>query len=165
MMQSPESCVTLTNPTNKSLVLISDVEIIRDMATSIRAVEEILSYKFKNRKLLEEALTHSSCTDSPSYQRLEFVGDAALGLAVANYVYLAYPELDPGQLSLLRAANVSTEKLARVAVRHSLYKFVRHNTTTLDQKVHYNIKFRIQLLPLEIQYKILASPLQRRCFG
>lgn len=114
----------------------SDDEIITDMATSIRAVEGILNYRFKNVKLLEEALTHSSCTNSPSYQRLEFVGDAALGLAISNYVYLAYPELDPGQLSLLRAANISTEKLARVAVRHCLYKYVRHNTTALDEKVN-----------------------------
>ncbi|KAG5570277.1 hypothetical protein H5410_060043 [Solanum commersonii] len=139
MMQPRESCVTLTNPTNKSVVSIPDdddeIDIITDMAASIRAVEEILNYKFKNEKLLEQALTHSSCTDSPSYQRLEFVGDAALGLAISNFVYLTYPELDPGQLSLLRSANVSTEKLARVAVKHSLYKFVRHNTTSLDQKV------------------------------
>ncbi|XP_004251917.1 ribonuclease 3-like protein 2 [Solanum lycopersicum] len=136
MMESPESCVILTNPINKSIALIPDDDyIITDMAASIRAVEEILDYNFKNKKLLEQALTHSSCTDSPSYQRLEFVGDAALGLAISNFVYLTYPELDPGQLSLLRSANVSTEKLARVAVKHSLYKFVRHNTTTLDEKV------------------------------
>lgn len=96
----------------------SDDEIIKDMATSIKAVEQILNYKFKSEKFLEEALTHSSCTDLPSYQRLEFMGDAALGLAVSNYVYLAYPELEPGQFSLLRAANISTEKLARVAIHH-----------------------------------------------
>ncbi|KAK4373914.1 hypothetical protein RND71_004591 [Anisodus tanguticus] len=122
-MQSPESYP------NKILIIPDDME------TSIRSVEEILNYKFNNTKLVEEALTHSSCTNCPSYQRLEFVGDAALGLAVSNYVYLAYPELDPGQLSLLRAANISTEKLARVAVRHCLYKYVRHNTTALDEKV------------------------------
>lgn len=137
-MQSPESCLALTNPTDKSLALISDDFIIGDMVASVRSVEQILNYKFKNAKLLEEALTHSSCNNSPSYQRLEFVGDAALGLAISNYVYLNYPKLEPGQLSLLRAANISTEKLARVAVRHSLYKFVRHNTCTLDQKVNYH---------------------------
>lgn len=105
------------------------------MEASVIAVEKILNYKFKNKRLLEEALTHSSYTDSASYQRMEFLGDAALGLALSNYVYLAYPQLDPGHLSLLRAANISTEKLARVAIKHGLYRFVRHNATALDDKV------------------------------
>lgn len=132
-MQSPESCAIMSCPT--TLIADEDEE-VADMETSVKAVEEILNYKFIKPKLLEEALTHSSCIDSVSYQRLEFVGDAALGLAITNYVYLAYPELDPGQLSLLRAANISTEKLARVAVRHGLYKYVRHNATALDGKVY-----------------------------
>ncbi|KAJ6333238.1 hypothetical protein OIU77_009158 [Salix suchowensis] len=105
------------------------------MEASVFAVETILNYNFKNKRLLEEALTHSSYTDSASYQRLEFLGDAALGLALSNYVYLAYPKLDPGQLSLLRAANISTEKLARVAIKHGLYRFVRHNAIVLNDKV------------------------------
>lgn len=107
----------------------------KSMEASVEAVEKIINYKFKNKKLLEEALTHSSYTDSASYQRLEFIGDAALGCALSNYVFLAYPSLDPGQLSLIRAANISTEKLARVAVRFGLYHYVRHNAAALDDKV------------------------------
>lgn len=110
-------------------------DFVMDLVTSIREVENLLEYNFKNKKLLEEALTHPSVGDATSYQRLEFVGDAALGLAISNYLYLAYPDLDPGYLSLLRAANVSTEKLARVAVRHGLYRYIRHNTFSLDEKV------------------------------
>ncbi|KAK9673875.1 hypothetical protein RND81_12G195500 [Saponaria officinalis] len=106
-----------------------------DMHQCVLAVEKILNYKFRNRKHLEEALTHSSCTESPSYQRLEFVGDAVLGLVFANFVFLAYPTVDPGILSLVRAANISTEKLARVAVRNGLYRYVRHNALALDLKV------------------------------
>ncbi|KAL4618926.1 hypothetical protein ACB092_06G046300 [Castanea dentata] len=109
-----------------------------DMASSIRSVEEILSYSFKDKTLLEEALTHSSYNNGESfksYQRLEFVGDAVLGLALSNYVFLAYPNLEPGHLSSLRAANISTEKLARVAVRHGLHRFIRHNAASLHDKV------------------------------
>ncbi|KAL2944682.1 Ribonuclease 3-like protein 2 [Bienertia sinuspersici] len=119
---SPTS--TITTPTMQN-----------DLESCVSAVEGMLNYRFKNKKLLEEALTHSSCTESTSYQRLEFVGDAVLGLAFANFVYLAYPTVDQGILSLLRAANISTEKLARVAVRHGLYRFVRHNALALDAKV------------------------------
>lgn len=107
-----------------------------DMKISVNCVEEILNYSFKNKRLLEEALTHSSYPGAASYQRLEFVGDAALGLAFSNYIFLVYPRLDPGQLSLIRSANISTEKLARVAVRHGLYRFMRHNAASaLDDKV------------------------------
>ncbi|XAR56719.1 Ribonuclease III [Bertholletia excelsa] len=102
---------------------------------SVAAVERILDYRFKNKKLLEEALTHPSFPESASYERLEFVGDAALGLAVSNFLFRNYPEIDQGQLTLLRSANVSTEKLARVAVRHGLYNYVRRNVAALDEKV------------------------------
>ncbi|KAE8723542.1 Ribonuclease 3-like protein 2 [Hibiscus syriacus] len=102
-----------------------------DMEASIAAVERILNYRFRDKHHLEDALTHSSYSDSPSYERLEFVGDAALGLAFTNYVYLTYPKLDQGLLSLIRSANISTEKLARVAVKHRLFQFVRHNAADL----------------------------------
>ncbi|CAL5392755.1 unnamed protein product [Camellia sinensis] len=110
-------------------------ECITNMDDSVRAIEQLLNYRFNDKKLLEEALTHPSYTDSPSYQRLEFVGDVALGIAISNFIFLAYPDLLPGQLSLLRSANVSTEKLARAAVRHGLYKYVRRNAAALDEKV------------------------------
>ncbi|KAK1258026.1 Ribonuclease 3-like protein 2 [Acorus gramineus] len=106
-----------------------------EMAKEVAAVEALLRYKFKDETLLEEALTHSSCAESASYQRLEFIGDAALGLAISNYLYLNNPDVGPGRLSALRAANVSTEKLARVAVRHGLYRFLRRNSPSLDEKV------------------------------
>ncbi|CAN6560616.1 unnamed protein product [Malus baccata var. baccata] len=106
-----------------------------EMQQSVAAVEQIVGYDFRNKRLLEEALTHSSYSESPSYQRLEFIGDAALGLALSNYFFLAYPGVEPGTLSLLRSANVSTEKLARVAVRHGLYCHLRHNAPALRDKV------------------------------
>ncbi|KAJ7963763.1 Ribonuclease 3-like protein 2 [Quillaja saponaria] len=106
-----------------------------NMKGSVMAVENIINYRFKNKRLLEEALTHPSYPDSASYQRLEFLGDSALNDALSNHVFLAYPDLDPGHLSLIRAANISTEKLARVAIRHGLYRFLRHNAPSLDEKI------------------------------
>uniref|UniRef100_A0A2N9IK17 RNase III domain-containing protein n=1 Tax=Fagus sylvatica TaxID=28930 RepID=A0A2N9IK17_FAGSY len=129
---------TITTTTSSSSSSSSPPSITyADMASWIRPVEEILDHSFKNKTLLEEALTHSSFISESrkSYQRLEFIGDAALGLALSNHVYLIYPDLDPGQLSLLRAANISTEKLARVAVRHGLYRFLRHNAASLRNKI------------------------------
>lgn len=105
------------------------------MESSVDAVENIIGYTFKNKKLLEQALTHSSYPESVSYERLEFLGDAVLGLAISNHLFLAYTSVHPGKLSLLRAANVSTEKLARAAVRHGLHRYFRHNTISLVDKV------------------------------
>lgn len=102
---------------------------------SLQAVEKIVNYSFANKSLLEEALTHTSCVDFPSYERLEFVGDSAIGLALTNYLYLTYPNAEPHELSQLRAANVSTEKFARVALKHGLYRFLRRNAPSLDEKV------------------------------
>ncbi|XP_072981407.1 ribonuclease 3-like protein 2 isoform X1 [Typha angustifolia] len=107
------------------------------MLAAVAAVEQLLDYSFSDPSLLNEALTHSSFSDSQlSYQRLEFLGDAALGLALSNYLYLANPDLGPGPLSDLRAANISTEKLARVAVRHRLYPLLRRNSPSLDNLVN-----------------------------
>ncbi|CAN1339917.1 Ribonuclease 3-like protein 2 [Linum perenne] len=106
---------------------------------SVSAVEEILNYKFRDKRLLVEALTHPSSsapiTDPENYNRLEFVGDAVLQLAFSNYLYLQNPSLDQGYLTQLRAANVSTERLARVAVKHQLYKFVSRNCPALDHQI------------------------------
>ncbi|KAG9447621.1 hypothetical protein H6P81_013749 [Aristolochia fimbriata] len=107
-----------------------------DSVDALAEVEALLGYHFKDRSLLQEALTHSSHGNSnSSYQRLEFLGDAALGLLFTNHIFLIYPKLKPGGLSILRAANVCTEKLARVAVRHNLYHYLRRDATELDDKV------------------------------
>ncbi|THU60945.1 hypothetical protein C4D60_Mb07t18100 [Musa balbisiana] len=102
---------------------------------AVTEIERLLGYAFRSQSLLAEALTHSSYPDHRSYHRLEFVGDAALSLAITKHLYLTNPDLGPGRLSALRAANISTEKLARVAVRHRLYRFLRRNSHALDQMV------------------------------
>ncbi|XP_057765606.1 ribonuclease 3-like protein 2 isoform X2 [Salvia miltiorrhiza] len=135
-----------------------EVEEISDMEASVGAVENLLGYRFKQKKLLEEALTHSSCAESTSYQRLEFIGDAALGLAISNFVYLSYPGLDQGKLTLLRAANICTEKLARVAVRHRLYKYVRRNVAALDDKVREFVMAVQEEEELEIHGGLVKAP-------
>jgi ribonuclease-3 len=69
--------------------------------------------------LLHQALSHRSyCSEwggRPSNERLELLGDAVLGLVVADHLYRSYPELPEGDLARLRSAVVSTEALAPVA--------------------------------------------------
>jgi dsRNA-specific ribonuclease len=125
--------------TPDSPVALAPPGFVADRAEAAARVEHLLCYQFHDRALLEEALTHQSAdgggsavAPSSSYQRLEFLGDAALGLAFSNFVLFTNPDLGPGSLSSLRAANISTEKLARVAVRHNLYPLLRRNCPRLD---------------------------------
>ncbi|XP_072983560.1 ribonuclease 3-like protein 3 [Typha latifolia] len=103
------------------------------------AVEKLLGYEFKDKKLVEEALTHESLfyplMPEVSYHRLEFMGDAVLSCLVAREVFKSYPALDPGHLTRLRAANVDKEKLARIAVNHHLHLYLRHKTTRLPEQI------------------------------
>ncbi|XP_034212883.1 ribonuclease 3-like protein 2 [Prunus dulcis] len=109
-----------------------------EMKDSVTAVEKILGYNFKNKKLLEEALTHPSY-GSPSYKRLGLatLGDSALGHAVTNHFFCMadHPQFSEGQLTLLRSANVSNHKLACVAVHCGLYRYLRHNEPAFDDKI------------------------------
>lgn len=102
---------------------------------SVEEVEDIIRYKFKNKNLLEEAFTHSSFMCSFSYERLEYVGDAVLSLLFCREHYSLYPDLAPGKLTRLRAANVDTEKLARVALRHGFHRYLRHRKPFLVDQI------------------------------
>ena len=80
-----------------------------------------IGIRFQSPSLLETALTHSSfINESPgtgieSNERLEFLGDAVLGLVVAEKLYHDFPDLSEGKMTKLRAALVSRDTLARVA--------------------------------------------------
>ena len=89
---------------------------------------EKLGYRFKNQKLLVTALTHPSYGGDhhvPHYQRLEFLGDAVLELAVSEYLYSELPEVDEGKLTRIRAALVREETLCRAAKRIGLGACIR----------------------------------------
>ncbi|KAI5333799.1 hypothetical protein L3X38_023931 [Prunus dulcis] len=123
-----------TTPTSLDRVL----EPSPDMKESVMAVEKIVGYNFKNKKLLEEALTHPSFAGSASYQRLEVLGDSALNHAVTNYFFCMadHQKFTQGQITKLRSANAENLNLARVAVHHGLYRYLRrHNTADLDDQV------------------------------
>ncbi|KAL1223155.1 Ribonuclease 3-like protein 3 [Cardamine amara subsp. amara] len=102
----------------------------------IECVEKILNYKFKNKSLLVQAFTDPSYDEKcVSYERLEFLGDTILSMVITNEFYNLYPKESPGSLTNLRAANVDTEKLARVAVKHNLHRYLRHKKPLFDDQV------------------------------
>ena len=95
---------------------------------NMSVLEDRLGHRFRDRKLLETALTHPSFGGDhhvPHYQRLEFLGDAVLELAVSRYLYFELPEVDEGKLTRIRAALVREESLNRAAQRIGLGEFIR----------------------------------------
>ncbi len=84
------------------------------------ALAERLGHTFSDLSLLQQALAHRSwCGEqeggAPSNERLEFLGDAVLGLVVAGYTYERYPDFAEGKLAKVRSAVVNARVLAEVA--------------------------------------------------
>ena len=89
-----------------------------------------LGLPFRDPSILEQALIHSSYRNEHperpllSNERLEFLGDAVVSLAVSRALYARYPEDDEGALTARRAAIVSTRGLARLAQRIDLASYL-----------------------------------------
>ncbi|HSP89621.1 MAG TPA: ribonuclease III [Vicinamibacterales bacterium] len=96
---------------------------IRD---EFETLEEAAGYRFRDRGILEHALTHRSRANEDvtggviDNESLEFLGDAVLGFVIAELLFTRFPERDEGQKSKMKAALVSTPALARQARRLGL---------------------------------------------
>lgn len=92
---------------------------------------QILGYEFKSDALIEEALTTPACRmETPQArdnQRLEFLGDAVLGLLSAERVFTEFPDAPEGSLTMKRAHMVSTAALVAAAQRLGLIERLRRN--------------------------------------
>ena len=112
-----------------------------DYGVNLQCLEKIIGYTFHNKGLLLEAITHSSCLVNKidginSYQRLEFLGDAALDFLISQHLFEAYQGLTPGLLTKLRSTSINNERFARIAVKHKLHTFLRYNKSN---DLHRNI--------------------------
>ncbi len=85
----------------------------------LRHLEKSLAQPFKDKGLLHQALTHRSAA-ARNNERLEFLGDAILGMRIADHLYHHYPDADEGQLSRMRAHLVKRETLAEIAAELEL---------------------------------------------
>ena len=94
-------------------------------------LEKRLRYAFRDRGLLDRALTHSSFAyekqglAARDNELLEFLGDAVVGLAAAEYFYQAYPERTEGELTKLKSSAANTQALALLAKKVGLDKALR----------------------------------------
>ena len=119
-------------------ILVEDDDTSCSMESLLSPEElgKILGYSFKSQScLLQHAFTHQSFQHKcESHERLELVGDSVLNLLITRQQFNMYLNLPPRMLSPLRSANVDMEKLACVAIKYGLLKYLRHNNCKLSHK-------------------------------
>ena len=111
-----------TPMSNRISTLLSRVESIDNYPPQLSYVEHMLGYKFKRKMLLIEALTHASYEEknirTPSYERMEFLGDSVLDMVVTDFLYQAPGKnYSPGHIYLRRAVMVNAHILAYICLR------------------------------------------------
>lgn len=93
-------------------------------------LEEKIGYRFRNRMLLKQALTHSSYANeqkinkSGDYERLEFLGDAVLELVSSDYIYKHNPNMTEGKMTKFRSSIVCEPALAFCAREIGLEQYI-----------------------------------------
>ena len=107
-----------------------DIDRVKEHEDTLKAVETVLGYRFRDRSLLFLALCHKSYTNErgwpliESNERLEFLGDSVVELAVTHMLYEDFPEDSEGELTKIRATLVQRRGLARTAEQLGLGDFV-----------------------------------------
>ena len=87
----------------------------------------MIRYKFKDKNLLVNALTHTSYAfekHTKSNEKLEFLGDSILEFISSKYIYENFPNLREGEMTKVRATVVCEESLYKIAKRHNFSDFL-----------------------------------------
>ena len=107
------------HPSENSINLVDEDEGIdgSDQESKLIQCQKIIGYQFKDPSLLLSALTHASGASHrlDSNERLEFLGDAVLGLTVCHWLYQEYPEYNEGDLTKIKSAVVSRRSCGKIA--------------------------------------------------
>ncbi|CAH2987847.1 unnamed protein product [Chilo suppressalis] len=136
----------LKAPPSPLLRYIEDPEgELERMLSGYDALEKTLQYRFRDRSLLLQALTHAShqtnrLTDC--YQRLEFLGDAVLDYLITRHLYEDSRRHSPGALTDLRSALVNNTIFATLAARHGFHKYFRHMSPGLNEVLTRYVKIQ-----------------------
>ena len=92
---------------------------------SLAELENSIGYKFKNKKLLDEAITHKSVNSDFNNERLEFLGDSVISLVVSEVLHFKESSLDEGKLSIYRSRIVSRSSLSKAGLKIKLDKYLQ----------------------------------------
>lgn len=117
------------------------------MKQHLTQFQKILKYNFNREELLIEALTHRSFSvegnrEQAHNERLEFLGDSILNFVVAEELLRLFPEVQEGVLSKKRASLVNLNKLAEVAKKFELEKYIQFGPGEIKQGNHLNSRIQ-----------------------
>lgn len=112
-----------------SLIFKRQPETIRDtnIENLLRKIEKIIGKKFKDHKLVKKALTHKSskiANEQNNYERMEFLGDAVLGMIISDLLYNTYKKEDEGKLTYYKDTLIQMKSLASKARKLGLSDYV-----------------------------------------
>ena len=98
----------------------------QELKEKLTECQNRIDYYFDNVKLLENALTHTSFKTpyNPSNERLEFLGDAILGMVISEYLFKKFPDSSEGALTKIKSVVVSRATLAKIGTEMNLKKFI-----------------------------------------
>ena len=98
----------------------------KELEDKLTDCQQTLAYSFDNVKLLENALTHTSFKTAynPSNERLEFLGDAILGMVISEYLFRKFPDYSEGKLTKIKSVVVSRATLAKIGIEMGLKQFI-----------------------------------------
>ena len=106
------------------------------MSGSLKQLQQVIGYEFKNPELLREAMTHKSYAAEWNVkydnQRLEFFGDAVVELVLTKCLYNRYTGLQEGDLTKIRSAVVNQDSLAKFARSIELGKYMQFGQGEID---------------------------------
>lgn len=110
----------------------------RVSCTGLDHLEKLFAYKYRYPHLGLEAFTHPSLLASvlPSYQRLEFLGDAWLDFHFVQKIFEDHKELTPGELTALKSLLASNATLSALGVNLGLHKYIASNSAMLHNTVN-----------------------------
>ncbi len=94
----------------------------------MKKIEKNIEYTFKNKELLETALTHTSYAyenNKESNEKLEFLGDSILEYISSDYLYKNYKNLREGEMTKVRATVVCEKSLHKIAQKHHLDEYIK----------------------------------------
>jgi len=108
------------------MAFIVSTDDLTDLEGLFTRCERRLGYQFRDRLMLQAALTHASGANHrlASNERLEFLGDAILGAVVCELLYLQYPEYLEGDLTKIKSVVVSRQTCAKISEALGLQEFL-----------------------------------------
>ena len=100
-------------------------------------VEKFIGYKFKNKKLLTQSLTHKSVNTQINYEKFEFIGDSIINFYITDWLYKKFNNEKENNLSIRRSQLVSKKNLSQISKKLNLYKSIKiDDNINISDRIH-----------------------------